>query len=457
MYTIINDLVEKFKTELIDFFEEDKKTIKEIEEYCSVQITSTVLNIISAYYEEIDRRIYEDKKKRKEEGLIVERKNESRNILTNLGLLNYTRTYYQKSGTDDIEYTYPVDDIAGIKPYQRISETIENELVNHAIYESYQRSADNVAYGYTSKQTVMNKIRASSPEYIQLKEKKRVSYLHIDADEDHVHLQKGGNTIVPLASVYEGIVKTGRRGKCKNIFHISSYGESTDDFWEKVLNQIEAVYDISETKIYIHGDGAEWIKRSKEWFPNSVYCLDKYHANKYIKQSTAGMSKQDCKKYQEEIKTALREGTFDDLAALQGEMIYAYPERYDGIVKATSYLLNNFDSIRIYSKEEESLNGGATEPHVSHVLSARLSSRPMGWSEKTLERFVPLLAAKLFTLKNQNVQVNDNFKKYGLFSSKKKKFIPNSLGLPNPDISISMACEGKNTPLRNSLLPFFRY
>jgi len=37
-------------------------------------------------------------------------------------------------------------------------------------------------------------------------------------------------------------------------------------------------------------------------------------------------------------------------------------------------------------------NGGCTEPHVSHGLSSRLSSRPMAWSKTTLQKLAPVLA-----------------------------------------------------------------
>ena len=57
------------------------------------------------------------------------------------------------------------------------------------------------------------------------------------------------------------------------------------------------------------------------------------------------------------------------------------------------YLYHNLDAISIRYQDPEARNGGATEPHVSHVLSKRLSSRPMGWSMETLEHLVPILAS----------------------------------------------------------------
>ena len=66
--------------------------------------------------------------------------------------------------------------------------------------------------------------------------------------------------IVPLVSVYEGIEKSGKRGICRNVFHIARYGEKT----EEVLTEMEKRYDLSETKLYLHGDGASWIEVSSQ-------------------------------------------------------------------------------------------------------------------------------------------------------------------------------------------------
>ena len=105
-------------------------------------------------------------------------------------------------------------------------------LVETSCKVSYERSSEYITGGQISKQTVMNKIRAASPRQKPTKYR-AVEELHIDADEDHVSLQDGGSTIVPLISVYEGIEHHGRRGVCKNVFHISEYGKSPAALWEQ--------------------------------------------------------------------------------------------------------------------------------------------------------------------------------------------------------------------------------
>ena len=124
-------------------------------------------------------------------------------------------------------------------------------------------------------------------------------------------------------------------------------------------------------------------------------------------------------------------------------------------MEATNYLLNNFDAIQVYTADAEARNGGATEPHVSHVLSSRLSSRPMGWSTKTLKAFVPILAAGQcsFRAKVTDPEVPKNAK------AKRHSLKPpaHTLGLPHPDwVAFIPANNGKVTPLFRLLQSYFK-
>ena len=48
--------------------------------------------------------------------------------------------------------------------------------------------------------------------------------------------------------------------------------------------------------------------------------------------------------------------------------------------EAKSYILSNWAAAKIRLKHKDGVKGSSTEGHVSHVLSSRMSSRPMGWS-----------------------------------------------------------------------------
>ena len=191
---------------------------------------------------------------------------------------------------------------------QRPATGVNEELVRNACAMSYGKSVQNVTGNRVSRQTVMNRVRESRVPPTPKQELRNVNVLHIDADEDHVTLCGGKNAIVPLVSAYEGIERRGKRGECVNIFHIGSYGKKTEDIWDEVLTELEKRYDLSQTTICLHGDGANWIRSGLEYLPNAVFVLDPYHKSKYLRQSLRDMGEKAAKKYKEALFSALCDG-----------------------------------------------------------------------------------------------------------------------------------------------------
>ena len=152
------------------------------------------------------------------------------------------------------------------------------------------QKAVSICDGDISRQTVKNKIRRTEDLKVEVPEEKRkIKYLHVEADEDHVSLQDGTNTIVPLISIYEGVERIGKRGKCINIHHISSHGKSVDDIWQEASEWVYSAYNEEEIeRIYLHGDGASWIKKGIDYLPKSQFVLDRYHLNKALKEVSRG-------------------------------------------------------------------------------------------------------------------------------------------------------------------------
>jgi hypothetical protein len=187
--------------------------------------------------------------------------------------------------------------------------------------------------------------------------------------------------------------------------------------------------------------------------------LDRYHKNKAIKQALSGIDRLAGSKYEVHIRKALNEGNRDQLLSIRDTLLSRYPEREKTIRENMDYLLSNFEAITITKNDNASLNGGCTEPHVSHVLSARLSSRPMGWSKETLRRFVPILAAGAATFDHAVVETDDQQQHYpsvsAFLKTTTRSFLPNTSGLADPDRAVTFpARANKVTPLYNALRPF---
>lgn len=453
MTTMINEMTKKFKRLMEGFFKSGQTDIDHAEEYLGREISGMVLELLSAYYEQEDAKLLADKAGRKSAGLRVERRDEKRQILTLLGELRYRRTYYERA---DGGHCHPIDELAGVEANQKVSGGVSLALVEAAITSSYAKSSKAVTGGQVSRQTVLHKIRSSSPTPLPC-EKRSVPVLHIDADEDHVHLQSGKSAIVPLISVYEGIERKGKRGVCKNVVHYSEFGKKPEELWEEVLDDLERRYELEGTKIYLHGDGAAWIRQGLEWLPNSSFVLDRYHKNQALKHMVSGIDRASGCQYEYLSRKALEQGDREGFCKCRDTMLQRWPERAQSISESADYLQSNLDAISIAYKDAEAARGGATEPHVSHILSARLSSRPMGWSRATLEQLAPLLAAGTgrVALRQQHPAHQSAETVCTRALARKGKVIPFSLGLPHPDRVFTMPGKsGKVTPLYNALRPF---
>jgi hypothetical protein len=407
------------------------------------EVKACAAKFIGIHAEAVDAAIVEDKAIRREHGYYVERRDDKRSITTLVGEVSYSRTYFKKASGG---YEYLTDTVLEVEPRSRVSDGLSLALVDTAKDVSYAKSSKYVADGDISRQTVMGKVRQSQAAENHVQQRRSVPELHIDADEAHITLVGGKRSEVPLISVYEGIGTKGKRTFCENVFHISEYGKAPDELWEQALTEIERRYDLTDTKIYLHGDGAKWIQTCFEWIPQAIFVLDKYHKNKAIKNVTAGLDKGRRNNFDAAIRQALAE---EDLQ-LFGEMVAALceelPERADKIKNSAIYLQNFVSGISICEKDPGANNGGCTEPHVSHILSARLSSRPMAWSKKTLVQLAPILAVKNFEIqpkKSLALELPEPLKKV---ADKASKSLSNySLGMPHPNAIGTLPITGKIT------------
>ena len=362
-------------------------------------------------------------------GLTLVRHGDKRHVETAFGGVDFKRDYYRKA---DGSYCYPADEIAGISSYMRMSEESAARLVRAAVRMPYAKANEYAMSGRFTAQTVMNKVRQARPLQEETCEQKRsVPCLHVDADEDHVNLHQGGNAIVPLISVYEGITHTGKRGSCTGIWHYSGYGMKTDDMWESVLDGIEKRYELENTRIYLHGDGAAWIRTGQEWLPGSRFVLDRYHYNKAVKSALAGLKGNIRGRYVSALRRTLEAGDTEGYDKVCARLCEEEPARSQKAMDSLMYLRNTIDGIAIYSSDPEASNGGCTEPHVSTVYSARLSSRPAGWSHETLSVMSKLLTGRPFSMTRKQGDIPPSVPDTGI-TTRAKAAVHAALGAPDP-------------------------
>ena len=205
---------------------------------------------------------------------------DDRKIISIFGDIDFKRRYYLDK--ENNQRVYLLDEYFKIAPNERLLENVETKLIEEAIETNYEKAGKSVAYKTEiSKQTVMNKI---SELKINLEEEKAntkriVDNIYCIADEDHVHLQKGGIEEPRLIVVYDSMIKNGKRTQLCNKKHFGGvYKGKIDDLWEEVLTYLDNTYELDKVKnIYVLGDGANWIKTGLEWLPKSINVLDKFH------------------------------------------------------------------------------------------------------------------------------------------------------------------------------------
>ena len=174
------------------------------------------------------------------------------------------------------------------------------------------------------------------------------------------------------------------------------------------MTYIENSYDTEYLeKVYISGDGANWIKTGLEWIIKSEYVLDEFHMKKAVNGIVGRITKTNKKekeKQKKEIRTALRRLNFVKFKELCYEILAEEMEKTTRKRKEDlmNYILNNVEGIKNLYRNKKELHGCSAEGHISHIYSDRMSSRPMGWSTTNVNNM-----SKLRTSKEDNISTKE--------------------------------------------------
>lgn len=374
-------------------------------EIISNDMAKQILKVLIA---QADKAICDAKSERKEDGIAIHERNVQRTLYTALGSFEYERTYFNSQSGK----VYILDEMLGVKPYERVDAGVSANLVNTAAKYSYARSAGIIAGDEISRQTAWNKtINTGEVAFVPERAENTPEIIHIFADEDHVSLQNGKGAIIPLVTVCAGkrAVSSGRNELIEP-FHVQGSAMDKDTLWEYVYALCAVKFDMDKVKeVCLYGDGATWIKGGLDIFENAKYLLDAFHYKKRMRSLFSGevgskfVLKANVAVAQND-KTAFTEVAHTMLAMDIDNMQEG--KRRERKIKRTKedigYILNHWDAIQ-NTKLPESI-GSCTEAMVSHVLSERFSRNPMGWSKKGLSK---LAMIRVYVLNGGKVEPAD--------------------------------------------------
>ena len=343
---------------------------------------------------------------------------DEKTLITSIGSVRYEKTLFKnkKSG----ERRYLVDAAMGIDSHERISEDAVAMLLEESVQTCYRKGGEAVSMlDKVSKETVKDKIHAlefpTEDRTDPPCEKKVLDYLYIEADEDHVSLQfnekkgdlkktesgrKLNGIITKLVYVHEGIEKDApksTRHHLVNPHYFSGLYEGKKgncELWDEVWNYLDRTYDLSKVKkVYLSADGGSWIKAGKKRLQGLVYALDEFHLQKYLIKMTNHMldSAEDARKV---LSKSIEEDTKEEFLSYV-DMLEWYAKTDTEkvrIAEGAKYILDNWSAAKIRLTNRRSLCGCSAEGHVSHVLSSRMSTGPMGWSKTGADKMARLRA-----------------------------------------------------------------
>ena len=327
-----------------------------------------------------------------------------RTLLTTIGQIRFTHTRFVNKGTKKTAYL--LDQIMGLSAHTRLSLDAKACILEEAVQSSYRKAGESLPEP-VSKETVMrtvHSLRIPESEEKQPEEKREVKTLYVEADEDHIALQfheKKGDVkrwkghgdnkqIVKVVYVHEGIEKKGKRNRLKQAFYFGGVrpGEENEELWKEVKKYIQKTYNVeSIEEIRFQSDGGAWMKKGLQLL-GGIFVLDEFHLKKYVKRICRVTEKEEM---EAEMLSWIRENKKEKTEKWIEEASAGLSEKKQNKVKeAWKYLKRNWKGIQERLKEKEENIGSSTEAHVSHILSARMSSRPLGWSQKGADRLAQL-------------------------------------------------------------------
>ena len=312
-----------------------------------------------------------------------------RTLITSVGYITINSTSYVNKTTK--ERFVLLREILHLKPYQRLTNEAEYQLIKYAMDENMSQAARHALRNtILSRSTVSKKIKVldGTIEENITRTDNQPDILYIEMDEIHANLQHNGNKICPCAIVHEGYEEDFvKRKKIKNIHYFASSKLTYEELWEVIFDYVDKKYDINKFKlIFVSGDGAPGIKNYTNCFPDAKFVLDPFH---YIKKHLKYIFKQDIE-LRHIADNYIRNNLIDDFKILVECQIEKYPEQKKYMKEHMNYIINNLDGIKNQNHPDYKCHC-SMEGHVNQAFARYITSSPYGFSEQGLENKLKLL------------------------------------------------------------------
>lgn len=365
------------------------------------------LKLYESFLNYIDDKFKYSKERKQQFNIKETRK---RTLITSVGCITINSTSYIDKKTN--KRFVLLRDILHLKPYQRLTNDAEYQLIKYSMDENMSQAAKHALRNtQVSRSTVSKKIAKLDGSIYEVIKRcnNQPNVLYIEMDEIHANLQHGGNKICPCAIVHEGYEEDFvKRKKLKNIHYFASSKLTYEELWEVIFDYIDKRYDINKfKKIFVSGDGASGIKSYTNCFPNAIFVLDNFH---YVKKHLKYIFKDDIT-LRNIADDYIRNDLIDDFKILVNYQIEKYPDQEKYMKEHMNYILNNIDGIK-NQKDEDYKVHCSMEGHVNQAFARYITSSPYGFSKQGLENKLKLL---VYHANKHELTIEDYYNlKYGI-------------------------------------------
>ena len=355
--------------------------------------------------------IIDDKlKKERKRGILSNHGKRLRYMTTLLGDITFHKRLYRDRGG---KYLYLLDEKLGLTKNQRVSKAYQKiEGLLAFVSGSYRKAeelirefyGDSPSFESVRQQTIRQGKKILKEEKDQIDRElikalrqtedgltkeadNRIVYIEVDGTGIHLQYEKKKRAELKLGIISKGKERKYKQGKgeAKRLQDKFTYTGIVqgDEFMSNLAILGEKRFNLSQAElVLIGGDGASWIKEgAKNYFPNSIYQLCKFHLECKLKQTLPYH-----RKMQKEIRNLLKKGEIDKtLKELHQERIFKpeYKKDIEGLMHYIYYNqegVNAVDRLRGQGIPVEDL--GAVEGNIDKTLANRFKKRGMRWTRQ---------------------------------------------------------------------------
>ncbi len=360
-------------------------------------VRELVRNVVITTFQEID----EDFKSSayRQSRYFINKSNVERTLITIVGEIHFTRTYYQNKFSNNSRFFY-IDKMFDLPKYDHYDSIIKGIAIKNAFDTSQAQSArdtsaiignlkyfmDNSTVNNISRQSVYNWIKEWHTPDIVPASFETPETLYVMADEKYIGAQDIEKDIMVKCFVtFEDVVQVSKNRRM--LVNRSVFSCYDSNAWPLFMNYIAKRYDFSKIKnIALLADGGTWIKSGlselKLDSTNSVkFYLCEFHFAQAIHHITSDENERFYLLHIFKTKDKLY---FQNAVA---QITAQNPKREEIITKKLNYIINNYSAI----KSMLELNiGSSMESHISHLIASFFASRPKGYSTNRIKQYLKL-------------------------------------------------------------------